>query len=176
MMDFIIFRQLPWTLTSTGPGGTIVKQGVIASELAVKELQYLQKNLNGKTLTYYVQLIARDALKRANVATMSFQPSRWRAEVSALMKLTHFNTNPPVYSRKFAGGGPFRQRLDGMMAGLARIFFKFQKPKPPTREEAKKVFFALDRVRFAPVAGPISQAVSDTVGIQMAAASKRLFK
>ena len=42
--------------------------------------------------------------------------------------------------------------------------------------EAKQVFFALERVRFAPVAGPISQAVSDTVGIQMAATSRSLFK
>jgi hypothetical protein len=175
MMNFLIFRQLPWIMTSTGPGGTIVKQGAIASEQAVKEIRYLQKNLHGKTITYYVQLIAREAIKRANVATMSFQPSRWRAEVSALMKLTHLNINPPVYSQKLAGGGPFKQRLDAMMAGLARIF-KSQKPKPPTREEAKQVFFALDRVRFAPAGGPISQAVSDTVGIQMAAASRSLFK
>ena len=92
----------------------------------------------------------------------------------ALLTTAHLNTDPAIYSKRLAGGGPFKQRTDVMMAGLTKLLT--ERKKPMTRDGAKAAFFAMDELRFYPGKGPLSQALNAATAFKVAASSKSLFK
>lgn len=85
----------------------------------------------------------------------------------------HLNTDPPIYSKRLASGGPFKQRTDVMVAGLTKLLT--ERNKPMTRDGAKAQFFATGELRFYPGKGPLSKALNAATAFQVGASTKSLF-
>ena len=92
----------------------------------------------------------------------------------ALLQTAHLNKDPAIYSKRLAGGGPFKQRTDVMVEGLTSLLSK--RDKPMNRKAAKAAFFAMDELRFFPGKGPLSAALDAATAFQVGASTKSLFR
>ena len=171
-MNVRLLNEVAWLITSTGPGGGQVRTGVSPMPQLINEIKQFEA-INGKTFRFIVEL-ARAGVRQSSAASMSQLPHNFRGEVRALLRTAHLNTDPAVYSRRLAGGGPFKQRTDVMVEGLTSLLSK--RDKPMNRKEAQAAFFAMDELRFFPGKGPLAKALNATTAFQVASSSKSLFK
>ena len=171
-MNVQMLTTIAWLINSTGPGGGQVRSGVSPMPQLLKEIKQLEA-INGKTFRFVVEL-ARAGAKQSNAATISQLPKNFRGEVRALLMTAHLNTDPAIYSKRLAGGGPFKQRTDVMMAGLTKLLT--ERKKPMTRDGAKAAFFAMDELRFYPGKGPSSKALNAATAFKVGASTESLFE
>lgn len=171
-MNVQMLTTIAWLIQSSGPGGGQVRSGVSPMPQLINEIKQFER-INGKTFRFVVEL-ARAGAKQSSAATTSQLPKNFRGEVRALLTTAHLNTDPVIYSKRLAGGGPFKQRTDVMMAGLTSLLSK--RDKPMNRKEAKAQFFAMDELRFFPGKGPLAKALNAGTAFQVAASTKSLFK